>query len=496
MGLVLNPTYDSEPTPAIAGPSWNFLQRLAFRFTLAYLVLYILPFPVGQLDALLHPMADPFEDQTESFLAKWVEEPHRKAWDKAVLWTGEHIFEKEITYRPRGSGDTTWNYVQVLLFAVFAGAIALIWTLAASLRARLTGKWRFGYPVLHEWLRVYVRFYLAYQMFTYGTVKVIKAQFASVPANGLLDTYGESSPMHLLWTFMGSSDAYNWFAGAGEMLGGFLLCFRRTTLLGSLVTFGVMLHVAVLNFCYDVPVKLFSSHLVLMSVFVMIPDLPWLTGVFVLGRRQPPRPIVPLTRWAWLNAMLIVFRTVVVGAILVLLFHGADMTSKKFGDRAPQPPLGGFWEVDSFSIDGKERPPLATDRSRWDHVAIVNAVKSPAFAAYPVKGQGMYYPAEIDEEKKTITLSRFSRPDMPPPPKFVFTYQEVGDGVIELDGELELYVDGQFGKKKVHAKLRHLGDDRFLLKSRGFHWVNELPLNMTWPRDRDFNGWPPEQKKG
>src|SRR5437763_16588523 len=137
-------------------------------------------------------------------------------------------------------------------------------------------------------------------MITYGAMKVIKLQFSYPGPDRLLETYGESSPMRLLWTFMGASDEYTWFTGAGEMLGGLLLCTRRTTLLGALVSFGVMLHVAVLNFCYDVPVKLFSTHLVLMSVFLTLPDLPWLAKVFVLGRRAEPREVPPLTRRKWL----------------------------------------------------------------------------------------------------------------------------------------------------------------------------------------------------
>jgi hypothetical protein len=67
--------------------------------------------------------------------------------------------------------------------------------------------------------------------------------------------------MGLLWTFMGASAAYTIFTGLGELVGGLLLTTRRTALAGALVSAAVMTHVAVLNFCYDVPVKLFSMVL-------------------------------------------------------------------------------------------------------------------------------------------------------------------------------------------------------------------------------------------
>jgi hypothetical protein len=45
-------------------------------------------------------------------------------------------------------------------------------------------------------------------MIVYGAVKVIKLQFSYPGPDTLLHTFGESSPMHLLWTFMGASDGY------------------------------------------------------------------------------------------------------------------------------------------------------------------------------------------------------------------------------------------------------------------------------------------------
>src|SRR5262249_30445006 len=160
---------------------------------------------------------------------------------------------------------TTWNYLQVLSFFVLAAAVALLWSLVAWRRT--------NYPRLHDWLRVYVRFYVAYEMVLYGSIKVIKSQFPDPPLDRMLQPFRDASPMGLLWTFMGASDAYNVFTGAGEMLGGLLLTTRRTTLLGALVCIGVVGHIVALNFCYDVPVKLFSAHLLLMSVFLTLPDL-------------------------------------------------------------------------------------------------------------------------------------------------------------------------------------------------------------------------------
>ena len=83
---------------------------------------------------------------------------------------------------------------------------------------------------------------------------------------------------------MGASESYNVFTGAGEILGGLLLTTRRTTLLGAIVSLGVLGHVAMLNFSYDVPVKLFSLHLLAMAVFLIAPDLRRLATMFLMIR--------------------------------------------------------------------------------------------------------------------------------------------------------------------------------------------------------------------
>ena len=47
--------------------------------------------------------------------------------------------------------------------------------------------------------------------------------------------YGDSSPMGLVWTFVGASVGYEIFSGLFEAISGYLLFWRRTALVGSLM---------------------------------------------------------------------------------------------------------------------------------------------------------------------------------------------------------------------------------------------------------------------
>jgi hypothetical protein len=102
-----------------------------------YLLLYTLPFPLQYI-----PRLEVAED--------W----YQAAWSPVVVWTGAHVLHLSypITVLPNGSGDTTWNYVQVLCIITIALAGAILWS--------LLDRRHVAYPRLFDWLRAYVRFAL------------------------------------------------------------------------------------------------------------------------------------------------------------------------------------------------------------------------------------------------------------------------------------------------------------------------------------------------
>jgi hypothetical protein len=245
---------------------WSFLQRLGFRLVFTYFPLYSL--------AGLFP----------------------RDW---TVWLGFHLFKLEFLAPSvdNGSGDTMFAYVLHLLLLISSLILALIWSVLDVRRPH--------YERLHGFLRIFVRYSLASSMIAYGMVKVFNTQFPLYPLSGLNITYSESSPMGLLWRFMGFSLEYTMFAGALELLAGLLLLFRRTTLLGALLTSAVMMNVVMLNFCYDVPVKLGSIQLLFSSIFLLMPEIPRLWQFFVMNRAVLPRsePVLFVSRWAKYGAL-------------------------------------------------------------------------------------------------------------------------------------------------------------------------------------------------
>jgi hypothetical protein len=434
-------TPEALPPAANASPTWSASRRVAFRFVFTYLVLYNLPFPLGTI---------PFTGK----LRRW----YTAIWNALVPWFGAHVLHlaTPITIFPSGSGDKTYDYVQLLLFVLVAAAATLAWS--------LVDKKHTAYPRLAHGLRVYIRYSLAFTMLGYGAYKVIKTQFPDPGLTTLVEPFGDFSPMGVIWSWMGVSYAYNLFAGLAEMGSGFLLFFRRTTALGALATMAVLSNVVMINFAFDVPVKLYSSHLFLMGLFLLWPDVGRFLGIFVFNRPVRPADLGPVSSNRGRRVQLRVLKTAFVALGVLSPLWESYKSSKVFGAHAPRPTLYGIWEVDSFVRGHEAIPPLVGDAVRW-HRMIANY---PGFLSVRLLNDStLGYRVLADSVKHTLVLS--TRKDSTT--KFPFTYVRSGAHNEQLQ------LDGLLGADSLHVRLHRIDETKFLLLSRGYHWINELPFN-------------------
>jgi uncharacterized membrane protein YphA (DoxX/SURF4 family) len=183
-----------------------------------------------------------------------------------------------------GSGDTTFGYIKMLCYVVLAIAAAAVWSLVDR---------RQNYAQCYQWVRLYVRILLGATLLSHGAAKVIPTQVPEPSLSWLLTTYGDSAPMNLLWTFMGASKSYEIFTGLVEMLGGILLFFPGLVTLGALISTAAMANVFLLNICYDVPVKILSFHLLLMSLWLLLPETKRIVTFLILNRDVKRQAVAP-----------------------------------------------------------------------------------------------------------------------------------------------------------------------------------------------------------
>ena len=419
---------------------WALWRKLIFRFFFIYFLLYIF----FNLNGVL-----PYIDEVYGF--------YITPFHSLAAWIGKHILHlsQPVTVFTNGSGDTTYDNIIILFMAFLAFVGTALWS-AIDLK---TG----NYSKLFYWLTVILRYYVAITMLSYGFFKVIKLQFPFPSFGTLMEPYGNSSPMGLAWNFMGYSTGYNYFTGIAELSCGFLLLFRKTTSLGAVMTLIVAGNIMAINYCFDVPVKLLSTTLVMMALFLILKDIKRFSNFFLFNKVAASSDIAPHRfRKKWKNITLTTIKYILIGYTVIFDLKGVLEAESQYGPKAPKPPLYGLYEVKTFVINKDTLPPLTTDTTRWNKMAI----SYPGNAMLKFMSDSTnYFAFKVDTLKKNIVMNKYSDTDH----KWQFTYiQPKKDSLV---------IRGTYKNDSVKITFHRFDASKFLLVRRGFHWINEYPYN-------------------
>jgi hypothetical protein len=277
-----------------------------------------------------------------------------------------------------------------------------------------------------------------------------------------MQPYGNSSPMGLAWTFLGFSKGYNMFMGIAEVAA-LLLLFRRTVTVGAIITLMTTANVMMVNYFYDVPVKIVSTALFVMTLYLLVPDIKRLFKFFFTGAAVslPVMP-APAIRKKWLKIAgyslkyLVIAWVVVVGTIEIVA------ASKEYGDAAPKTPLYGAYVVKSFVVNNDTVPPLITDSTYWRHLIIQwGEYAQIKFLNDSARGYSM----KIDTVARTLYLKQL----LDTANKSLLSYQMVS--------EKDMLLKGMIKNDSVAILLNRKTEKDFRLTNRGFRWINEFPFN-------------------
>jgi uncharacterized membrane protein YphA (DoxX/SURF4 family) len=469
-----------EPLPASQPHAW---RRWVFGFLFVYLLLYNLPFP---LDIL------PYQGDGEPLapLHEWLQ-VYAQAKTDTITWFGTNVLRLEkVAEVQSGSGDTLFDYVQCATFASAAILLGVLFVLIDQ-RGRTM---RF----LHAMLRIHLRYVLAATLLSYGFHKVFPLQFGELDGERLYGTYGSASPMNMLWTFLSASPAYTVFSGGMEVLGGLLLLFRRTTTLGALVSIAVLGNVAMLNYCYDVPVKLYSSHLLFMAIVLLAKDAGRLTAVLFTNRPTAPvelRRPMPM----WLLVPIQILKLALAGWIVWATVLPSYQSYRERGSNPP--PFAGIWETTDFRLVAPEEVPAeggaaegvpaegkaaakaegkaATPRDHWHHVVIQRYdPKQPTYVTVSLLGYSkQMFTMAVDAERHVWTLTPVGK-DAGAPLELTYAERTV-EATETTPARKEVELSGTIEGRTLHAVLQPRDPASFPIHNRGFHWIQEYPYNSN-----------------
>jgi len=416
-------------------PRWSRAQLLAFRFAFVYLILYYLPFPFG---------AFPYTGR--------VAQKYESLWHQLVPWVGRHVLHLsyEILTCTNCSGDTTYEYVRVLCFFGLALAASLVWSILDRSSS--------NYQRMHAWLRLYVRLSVGAAMLMYAGAKIFLQHFPPPNLYKLLEPLGNYSQMSLLWTLMGASRGYTLFVGCLQMLAGILLFLPRLTTLGALVGIAVFSNIFALNLGYDLPIKLYSLHILLVCLFLVLPDAPRLVRFFLLNQEVASLSENGLFHLRRLNTAALVAQLALGGVLAcTYLVHAYDYEKRHFSP-ASRPPFFGIWNVEEFLLGGKVLPPLETDGTRWQRVVFQFPTE---IGIQSMNGSWMGYWLRTDMARKTLAMGKPNDSNG----EFEFVFADPDSRSLTLEGT--------DGRNEIRVKLRRLDEKQFALLARGFHWIDE-----------------------
>jgi uncharacterized membrane protein YphA (DoxX/SURF4 family) len=292
---------------------------------------------------------------------KWGSMP-QQWWETALTWLARQnmTFGAEMLHTYTIKGDTCAAWVRVFYIVLAAGLLTVVWSLLDRRRA--------GYPMLGRWLHLASRWYLALAMVNYGWPKLFGGQFPAPTIEMLTRPLGDYQPDGVLWMFMGHSQPYTVLAAIGELLGFALLLHRRTTLLGAFVTACVMANVCALNWLYGVPLKQYSTHLLLISLLLMAPFWRRLWALFVSNGESAPVDLRVVKR-GWLGSLLMLVGCVwATAAACDGALRNWQWRQNAMATTHAVPELFGLWEVESMQLAG-EPVPLGRP-NRWVDIAI------------------------------------------------------------------------------------------------------------------------------
>ena len=417
------------------------LGLIGFRFSFIYFILFIL----FQNNGAYH------------FWDEYIIKPNEGLLHKFIPWVGKHVLQLsyDITTFTNGSGDTTYDYV--IVFVIFF--IAVLGTIAWSIIDRKSR----DYSKLFYWLTTGMRYYVGLMLIQYGLSKVIPLQFPEPGFYKLMQTFGESSPMGLAWTFLGFSEGYNIFMGIAEILAGLLL-FRRTLALGAIITLMTTMNVMAVNYFFDVPVKIISTHLVLITLFLLLKDIKKVMRFLITNTTVEKLTVIRRPHFKkWIDVSFKLIKGLLITYALGYGFYKALEIREEYTGiyyDITKSELYGVYKVKNYVINNDTITNYKNDKL-WRTIMFE---REGFVEIETMNGKMISYKVETDSITKKMKFSS-SGGELD---AFDFNYTKT---------DTSLDFNFIFQNDTVSGQTRIMNDDKLLLINRGFNWINEYPYN-------------------
>lgn len=404
---------------------WTEVQKIALRFFFVYFLIQIVP-----LDWKYYSLVSSID---------WTD-----------LYYGD-IFNLSRYYPKFFAGpDTLLNWV---VTAFLASAGATLWSYWERSRTQL------DYDKLYYWLRVILRYRLAFGVIAFGFIKLFPLQAPFPSLSNLNTSYGDNTTWKMFSLSLGVAPTYEVFLGAVEIFGGLLLLSRKTASIGAFIILSFAGNVFLSNLAYEGGEAIYSLLLTTMALFLFAFDFNRLVSLLSLQKVTQPNKFKPSFADGWQkNGRLVLkglFVVLFVGTYGIKAYNGYKNNPHNVPVTQGLKNAAGLYNVKQFIINGDTLPYSLTNQVRWKDVVFEKwatisirskrpvrldttdvevAHKNDFDKIYELSGSGgrHYYHYEIDSVNRVLTLKNKNRNHAGE--TLVLHYERPNDQTIILKG--------------------------------------------------------------
>ena len=354
----------------------------------------------------------------------------------------------------RGSGDHLyfWFIIEFVFLLSLLGTV-IYWLIPRKNRSNQEARLAKANSLLHTM----IRYYVGLMLINYGLIKLFKTQFPFPNILTLNTKLGDLSPMGLTWAFFGYSYSYNIFVGIVEIMA-ILLLFRRTTTLGALISFAASVNIMMINYSYDVSVKILSTALALLTFYLLLPQLKNFYDFLVLQKKSQLSPSPSLFTYIKSKkirtALQVLKYLLIVGTISMNIY--TIMNTKKlyvniFDENTP---LYGYYHIDNDQAAIRESMNMP---SYWEAFIFMS---DQYFMIKYENGKSEQYEKILDTKKQLLKIISKSGEK-----GFEFKYSVAPNG--------DLLLSEQSGKSQRTIRLTAMPAEKSTLKSHQTQWIRK-----------------------
>jgi hypothetical protein len=310
-------------------------------------------------------------------------------------------------------------------------------------------KWNIKSDGIYYSLKLIFTFFLALILLKYGFQKLLKWQFYLPEPNILYTPFGKLDKDILFWSTMGISRNYSIFMGVLELIPAIFLLFRKTRVIGLLISLPVLINIVAINFSFGISVKILSLFLLSLNLCLLFPHLKTLFQFLVLNRKIAlPKPFIILKKQLVLKVIL---KTFLIGIIFLEVLFPYFKAMNFNDDLAARPYLHGAYEVAGIL---KNEQPFSLDSFSIKRIFI----HRNGYLIFQNKKEEMQdFKLEINQQKGQFILTNYDLKQRKLAYQFI-----TANRILELEYPFE--------NELLKLKMKQLNWQKSPALENNFHW--------------------------